>query len=215
MNIYEKLQTMRVELQEMKIKKSGKNKFANYDYYELADILPPINSIMAKHKVCSYISFNSEQAILTLVNAEQPEEVITFTSPMAEASLKGTHPIQNLGAVETYQRRYLYMAAFEIVENDFLDATQGNDQQQKQPKPQQQKQQQKPQTKTPEKSLLSQSNKEMINSAIQYLNEVNGTPIKEITKQIEAYMKKPIKQISDADVDAVCEFLSNLVADPF
>ena len=39
--------------------------------------------------------------------------------------MKGAHAIQNLGAVETYQRRYLYLAAFEIVENDGLDATLG------------------------------------------------------------------------------------------
>jgi hypothetical protein len=42
---------------------------------------------------------------------------------MAEANLKGTHPIQNLGAVETYQRRYLWMTAMEIVEHDILDAS--------------------------------------------------------------------------------------------
>ena len=42
---------------------------------------------------------------------------------MADANLKGTHPIQNLGAVETYQRRYLYMAALEIVEHDAIDAS--------------------------------------------------------------------------------------------
>jgi hypothetical protein len=45
---------------------------------------------------------------------------------MAEANLKGTHPIQNLGAVETYQRRYLWMTAMEIVEHDALDATTGS-----------------------------------------------------------------------------------------
>ena len=46
---------------------------------------------------------------------------------MASAQLKGVHEIQNLGAVETYQRRYLYMVAFEIVEADVLDAVQGKE----------------------------------------------------------------------------------------
>jgi hypothetical protein len=41
---------------------------------------------------------------------------------MAEANLKGNHEIQNLGAVETYQRRYLWMTAMEIVEHDILDS---------------------------------------------------------------------------------------------
>lgn len=125
MNIYEKLQAMRVALQGMNIKKSGENKFAGYKYYELGDFLPPINQLMKEHNVCSIVSYGIEAATLTLINTEKPEETISFYSPMAEATLKGAHPIQNLGAVETYQRRYLYMTAFEIVEADALDATQG------------------------------------------------------------------------------------------
>ena len=42
---------------------------------------------------------------------------------MSTASLKGCHEVQNLGAVESYVRRYLYLTAFEIVESDCLDAT--------------------------------------------------------------------------------------------
>jgi hypothetical protein len=125
MNIYEKLQAMRVALQGMNIKKSGENKFAGYKYYELGDFLPPINQLMKEHGVCSVVTYAADAAYLTLFNIEKPDETIVFTSPMAEAVLKGAHPIQNLGAVETYQRRYLYMTAFEIVEADALDATQG------------------------------------------------------------------------------------------
>jgi len=33
------------------------------------------------------------------------------------------HDVQNLGAVQTYLRRYLYVAAFEIVEADQIDKT--------------------------------------------------------------------------------------------
>ena len=58
-------------------------------------------------------------------NVDKPEEVIIVTSPMSEAALKGCHPVQNLGAVETYIRRYLWVAALEIVEHDALDATTG------------------------------------------------------------------------------------------
>jgi hypothetical protein len=49
--------------------------------------------------------------------------VIVIASPMAGAELKGAHPIQNLGAVETYQRRYLWMTAMEIVEHDAIDSS--------------------------------------------------------------------------------------------
>ena len=37
--------------------------------------------------------------------------------------MKGNQPIQNLGAVETYTRRYLWVAALEIVEHDALDSS--------------------------------------------------------------------------------------------
>ena len=127
MNIFEKMQKARVTLQEKDVKKSGKNKFAGYDFFELSDILPHINIIMNDLKMCSFISYNNDFSTLTIVNSEKPEEQIVFTSPMANASLKGCHDIQNLGAVESYQRRYLYMTAFEIVECDLLDNTTGKD----------------------------------------------------------------------------------------
>lgn len=125
MNIYEKLQSCRVDLQNMNLKKSGENKFANYDYFELCDFLPYINELFKDYKLFSQISFTPELATLIVVDSEKPEDRITFTSPMAAATLKGCHDIQNLGAVESYQRRYLYLAALEIVESDALDKTTG------------------------------------------------------------------------------------------
>jgi hypothetical protein len=45
---------------------------------------------------------------------------------MGSANLKGCHEVQNIGAVETYQRRYLYVTALAIVEHDALDAVTGD-----------------------------------------------------------------------------------------
>lgn len=127
MNIYEKLQQVRVEFMSKKITMSGKNEFAKYDYFELDDFIKPLNELMHKHKMTAYPSFTSDLATLTAVNCEQPEEKITVTSPMGSASLKGCYEVQNIGAVETYQRRYLYQALFDIAEHDGLDGTQGKD----------------------------------------------------------------------------------------
>lgn len=125
MNVYEKLQKARVALQNKGLNKSGNNKFVGYTYFELADFLPTINQLCLELKLATQISFTSEIATLKIVNAEKPEEIIEFTSPMAEAKLKGCHEIQNLGAIESYQRRYLFVTAFEIVENDVIDASTG------------------------------------------------------------------------------------------
>lgn len=122
MNVYQKLQACRVALQEAKIKKSGRNRHAGYDYYELSDFLPTINKLFLEHGLFSHVSFTNEMATLTVINCEKPDEQIVFTSPMERAELRGVQPIQNVGAVQTYQRRYLYLMALEITESDALDA---------------------------------------------------------------------------------------------
>ena len=81
-----------------------------------------IQDIFHQIGLCGYISFGKDLATLTITDTDGGGEIV-ITSPMAEANLKGTHPIQNLGAVETYNRRYLWMAAMEIVEHDILDAS--------------------------------------------------------------------------------------------
>ena len=126
-NIYSKMQKARCEFQEKPLKKSGHNKFAGYRYFELGDFLPTINSLLEKYNLCSNISFDNDMATLTIVNAENTDEKLVFTSPMSNANLKGCHDVQNLGAVQTYLRRYLWVNAFEIVESDGLDATTGKD----------------------------------------------------------------------------------------
>lgn len=124
MTVHKKLMEARIELQGTQLKKSGLNKFAGYSYFELGDFLPTIQAIFNKVGLCGVVSYAADVATLTITDTDDGTCLIV-TSPMAEANLKGTHPIQNLGAVETYQRRYLWMTAMEIVEHDILDATTG------------------------------------------------------------------------------------------
>lgn len=126
MNVYQKLQKVRSVLKTIEIKESGNNKFAGYTYMELGDFLPHIVDLCQEHGLCPVVSFG-DAATLTVVNSEKPEEMVVFSSPMSTAELKGCHAIQNLGAVETYLRRYLYVAAFDIVEHDALDSTHGKE----------------------------------------------------------------------------------------
>ena len=122
MSIFEKLNQARLEFQNMGVKKSGKNCYAGYTYYELSDIIPAINQLAEKLKFCCVVNFTNDLAKLDFCDLEKDER-ITFTSPMSSASLKGCHEVQNLGAVETYIKRYLYQNCFEIVEGDALDST--------------------------------------------------------------------------------------------
>jgi hypothetical protein len=191
MNIFEKLQTIRCILQKEKFKKSGKNTYAGYEYFELGDFLPRINELMLEHKLCSNISFGSDMAVLTIVNIDKSDEQITFTSPMSEAALKGCHAVQNLGAVQTYLRRYLYVNAFEIVEHDALDGTTGKDTSSKQ-------------EKTESKGALSDAQIKRA-YAIAKGNNLTEDAIKKWIKG--KYNKDSVKDLTKTEYDVLCEAL--------
>lgn len=131
MNIYQKLTEARVELQNMKLKKSGRNDYSKYDYYELGDLLPAVNKLCQKYEMTTRLNIikdGEEKAIFTIYNATDPGEKIEFIAPTAEAQIGlkkdgtgGADPIQNLGGKITYMRRYMIVTAFEIVESDTID----------------------------------------------------------------------------------------------
>ena len=123
MNVYQKLSAARMSFHKMPLKKSGHNKFAGYYYFELGDFVVQALGAMKEIGLTPIISFGKDLAEMKLVNDDKPEEFITITSPMSEAALKGCHPVQNLGAVQSYIRRYLWVAALEIVEHDAIDSS--------------------------------------------------------------------------------------------
>jgi hypothetical protein len=131
MSVYKKLMQARIMLQSVKMKKSGHNKFAGYDYFELADFIPDVQRIFSEIGLCGVVSFSKDLASLTITDIDDVSQQILITSPMATAALKGCHEIQNLGAVETYERRYLWVAAMEILEHDALDSSNPKDQEEK------------------------------------------------------------------------------------
>jgi hypothetical protein len=133
MSVYSKLNEARAKFHSLKLAKTGHNKFAGYNYFELGDFLIPALTIFNEVGLCAVISFDKEMArmeitdMAPMTNSGGNRQYITITSPMGSAALKGCHEVQNIGAVETYQRRYLWVAALEIVEHDALDATTGSD----------------------------------------------------------------------------------------
>lgn len=153
-SITERLQAARLELAASKLKKSGRNAYAGYDYFELSDFLPKVQELCAKHNLFPLFSATTEEATISF-HGLKDEQPIVFSCPFSSAALKGAHDVQNLGAVLTYTRRYLYMIAFEIVENDALDSTQGKESHQQKPasKPTQQRQIKNPGAPATEKQI--------------------------------------------------------------
>jgi hypothetical protein len=131
MNVYQKLIAARKAFQEADVKKSGINRFADFKYFELADIVPAKTHIFAELGLVDCVTFTPEEATLYLFNVDNPDEVIPFQSPMrpltvvSQTGKNKMNELQGLGAEETYQRRYLYMMALDIVEADSFDATSG------------------------------------------------------------------------------------------
>ena len=122
LNIYQKIQAVKCEILKANLKKSWKNSFAKFDYYELSDIMPTIINECNKIGLYTHITFSNDEAVLTIVNSETSAETVQFQSPMRELELKWANALQCLWWVQSYQRRYLYMMAFDISESDMFDA---------------------------------------------------------------------------------------------
>lgn len=121
MSLYAKIQKARAMLQKRDITKSGENTFSKYKYFELSDFLPHINEIFDELGLFSTTFINEKIGILTIFDSDNEEKYIQFKMPSAKMELKGGNLIQNIGAVQTYVRRYLFMSALEISESDLVD----------------------------------------------------------------------------------------------
>jgi hypothetical protein len=120
MSVYKKLQKARVLLNASSIKKSGKNKFAGYEYFELSDFIPTVNEIFDSVGLCGVVNFG-EQATLTIYDTDGDGQV-TFSSPLVFAENAKGQAIQSLGSTHTYFRRYLWLLALELTEHDSIDS---------------------------------------------------------------------------------------------
>ena len=146
-SLNESIISIRVELQNAKLKKSGKNKYAGFDYFELADFLPKLNELMLKEKVNDRFYIKDGYATLEL---QKGEEINTYTMPFVLFSTPLTYKkdksgnflknkdgeyiqmpsmqdIQYLGALNTYYKRYLYLNEFGITDGNVIDSMDNDD----------------------------------------------------------------------------------------
>lgn len=132
MALNESIISIRVKLQESKLKKTGKNQHAGFEYFELSDFLPTLNVLMMEQGINDIISFGkhgdneSEYAMLTLVKGDEVQTYSMpfrwFETPISSKGAKMMQDIQYLGAINTYLKRYLYMNAFGITDGEIIDS---------------------------------------------------------------------------------------------
>lgn len=141
-NLNESIIKIRVDLQNSKLKKSGKNKFAGFDYFELADFLPRLNELMLEEGINDNFRITNDLATLTLIKGEEKQEYtmpfVIFDTPLTFKKDKNGNyvkdkngeyiqvpsmqDIQYLGALNTYYKRYLYLNAFGVTDGEVIDS---------------------------------------------------------------------------------------------
>ena len=146
-SLNESIIAIRVKLQNSKLKKSGENNFAGFDYFELADFLPKLNELMLEEGINDLftieVDMNEEMvAKLTLIKGNETQDYkmpfkvydtpLTFKKDKKGEFMKDANgnyiqvpsmqDIQYLGALNTYYKRYLYLNAFGITDGDIIDA---------------------------------------------------------------------------------------------
>ena len=127
-NVYEKLLEARRRFLEANVKKSGINRYAEFKYFTLEDIIPVKTQIFNDLGLVETIEFfgDRNEAVLFLHNTHK-DDILTFRSQLAADESLIKNPIQKVGAIQTYVRRYLYMLMLDIVETDIIDETAGKD----------------------------------------------------------------------------------------
>lgn len=138
MEIYRKLQQVRVEIGKLNLKKTGENLYSHFKYWQLEDFIFQANEEFNKVGLCPVFSINvpytvykddgsrriqEKCATLKIYDSETGEYVV-FESPLADVIMgkqDKVNPIQQLGAMHTYLKRYLYLNALELAENDEIN----------------------------------------------------------------------------------------------
>lgn len=137
---------IRVKLQNSGIKKSGVNKYAGFDYFELSDFLPKLNELMQEEKINDRFYIKDNYATLELQKGEEFNiytiPFVLFETPLTYKKDKvgnfikdkndeyiqvpSMQDIQYLGALNTYYKRYLYLNAFGITDGEIIDSMDNN-----------------------------------------------------------------------------------------
>lgn len=201
-SVLQKLQQARVMLQNKNLKKTGFNPFQKFNYFELGDFLPQINEIFNELKLYSHFNLYQDKAKLVIICTETNEQV-QFTTPIQQ--VKENAKMQDIGAIHTYSKRYLYYNALEIIENDLIDckdnSTQAPKQQANKNTKTTQPTKQPAQQKAPQQNLISTEQRETL------INLIESAGIN-LTEELQK-----IKDLTTYRYDKALEYYTKLVFD--
>ena len=188
----EKIIKIKNRLYAEKIEKTGKNTFQNFNFFELKDFLPRLIQFMNEEEINDQFTIENNEAILILNYKEEKNTYkipfVMFDTPLNKSGKESMQPIQYLGALNTYYKRYLYLNAFSIAENDVIDAMEQTETKQK--------------SNSKRKDYEDMTDKEKFDACIKYINS-NRSEHNEI---IESMCNgKVLAELSVKELEAIVE----------
>ena len=123
MVVSDKIEEARNCFQDMK--ESGRNNFQKYNYAELKDIVPIVRRICKEYKLKTKFDWDYMNNVMSLTVTDM-EDGSTDLSVIPLAPLSAGDPgkyMQDVGRIQTYARRYLYLQCFDIAVPDEIDNT--------------------------------------------------------------------------------------------
>lgn len=120
-NVWKRINAVKKGLRNTPLKKSGKNTFSKYEYMELNDFENALEDLCDKEGINTMFFWFTDRAVLRITNVDDPKDTVEVCSPVVDCGIKGASPIQNLGGMQTYLRRYLFTSTFGIAEHDIIE----------------------------------------------------------------------------------------------
>lgn len=120
MKIYSKIQKAKSEIKNTSLKKGGKNKFSNYDYFTPDQVEQLVFNACNNNGLLTKFDLERNEfgvvGVLSIIDYET-SEIAIYKMATAIPEIKATNIAQQLGGCMTYTERYLKMSAFGITEN--------------------------------------------------------------------------------------------------
>ena len=162
LNIYQKLAIARRMFLDAGVKKTGMNRHLEFEYWTLDDIAPTQTRIFEEVGLLEVFTFVPGEdkyvgrmtdfengtllehadslGIATVYNVDCPDEKLEFRIRWVDLPMQKnkegksiSNPVQDLGKVQTYLRRYLKMQVLDLSEPDEIDASAGEPEKEKAP----------------------------------------------------------------------------------
>lgn len=170
----------------LRLEKTGKNTFSNYDYFKPDLILQALNPLLEQYNLITIFNLKTHDtkegyytALLTIEDTESNDKV-DYNFEIGMAEVKGANKSQNSGATFTYAKRYSLMNAFNIADDSVDFDSKKN--------------------KNNSGGNVQNKDKKDLKTRINDMLVVFQNELSVTKEQIEKYINKKVEVFNDADI---------------